>query len=77
MLKKKSKKILSVFFINFLLTLLVVLVAELIFGNWIFGPKYSVLNTFETLDKLSLDSFYWRKTIEDILSKLKEKNIHL
>ena len=44
MLKKKSKKILSVFFINFLLTLLVVLVAELIFGNWIFGPKYSVLN---------------------------------
>ena len=44
MLKKRSKKILSVFFINFLLTLLVVLVAELIFGNWIFGPKYSVLN---------------------------------
>ena len=44
MLKKKSKKILSVFFINFLLTLLVVLIAELIFGNWIFGPKYSVLN---------------------------------
>ncbi len=44
MLKKKSKKILSVFFINFLLTLLVVIVAELIFGNWIFGPKYSVLN---------------------------------
>ena len=44
MVKKKRKKTLSVFLINFLLTLLVVLLAELIFGNWIFGPKYSVLN---------------------------------
>ena len=44
MVKIKSKKILRVFLINFLLILFVVLIAELIFGNWIFGPKYSVLN---------------------------------
>ncbi len=33
-------------------------------------PKYSVLNTKETIDKLFIDSIPWRKSLKDLLNKL-------
>ncbi len=35
-------------------------------------PAYSVLDSFETLDKLSLEPIYWRKSIFNLLKNFKE-----
>ena len=38
-------------------------------------PKYSVLNSFESFDKLSIKPIYWREALKKVLLELKSSTI--
>ena len=38
-------------------------------------PKYSVLNSFESFDKLSIKPIYWREALKDVLFEFKSSTI--